>query len=379
MSQQNPVVVAGQPSDWPTTPIKNLPLSSGGSSVVVSGTVSVGSVTTPSAVKPFDSQSNRYQQISPNNEAIVEETTRLLGGTFRTAIDTNFWTFANNGAASAAGVSNYVATLTSGTANSGYGYFTSVGLARYLFSDSNVCRIAARLVSTGGAGTTRLWGVINFTGSPPALSDGFYFSYDGSSSTLSVNSISGGVVTNAINSGSFNGQTASYTVDTNVHFYEIVYDISGAWFYVDGVLLHTMTPTTVQLSQNMTLGLTALCQNSLSGTTSASLEIWTTAVIRLGQSNPHPSTAHINSLGTTTLKLGPGSFHRLIINTPGSNNNTLTIYDNTTNSGKIVAVVNGTATSGATVASLDYEADFFIGLTIVNANGSSGDYTFVYE
>lgn len=39
MAQQNPVVVAGQPADWPTTPIKNLPLAAGGGSVVVSGTV----------------------------------------------------------------------------------------------------------------------------------------------------------------------------------------------------------------------------------------------------------------------------------------------------------------------------------------------------
>jgi len=52
------------------------------------------------------------------------------------------------------------------------------------------------------------------------------------------------------------------------------------------------------------------------------------------------SYAHLNSTGTTTIKSGAGILRRVVINTKGSGSNTFTIYDNTSGSGTVIAVID---------------------------------------
>lgn len=325
--------------------------------------------------RAYDSQTAKYQRVSPTGASITESTKRLIGGGFASSLDSVAWTASNSGTGSASGVSNGIATLTSGTSNNGYGYISTPVKSRFLFASANNLRGTFRLPSLDGANTTLSWGAFNL-GTPPAISDGFYFSYDGTTSTLSVNSINGGVVTNTASSGSFNGEVSSYTLDTNAHNFEILYQVVGVWFFVDGVLLHKFSAGSSMMSGTMQLSSSAIAKNSSAGTISRSLEVWAMTTVRFGAETPSAQYFHISANGTNVIKLGPTTLQRIILNTAGSNNNALTIYDNTAGSGTVVGVLTNAL---GTIGAVDYDLDLVNGLTIVGSGTTSGDFTIVYD
>ncbi len=151
----------------------------------------------------------------------VETPNELVGSAFISA-DANFWTLSNTGTGSGANIGSTtagVATLTSGTANSGNGQIISVKTAQFIVGSPHRYLGFVRLTATAVANTTRSWGA--FTVSAAATpADGFYFSVNGTG-VLSVNSIKGGSVT-SVASGSFNGTISQFATDTNTHTYEII-------------------------------------------------------------------------------------------------------------------------------------------------------------
>lgn len=87
------------------------------------------------------------------------------------------------------------------------------------------------------------------------------------------------------------------------------------------------------------------------------------------------SFSNINATGTTTIKSGAGILRRVVVNTKGTGSNTLTIYDNTSGTGTIIAVIDTTDKT----ANIDYGLAFSTGLTVVDATGTSADITVIYE
>ncbi len=85
--------------------------------------------------------------------------------------------------------------------------------------------------------------------------------------------------------------------------------------------------------------------------------------------------SHQNALGTTTVKSGSGYLHSLTINTKGATANTATLYDNTSGSGTVIAVVDLTSN----IQTLLFDIGFTTGLTVVIAGGTSGDITISYQ
>ena len=85
--------------------------------------------------------------------------------------------------------------------------------------------------------------------------------------------------------------------------------------------------------------------------------------------------SNINATGTTTIKSGAGILRRVVINTKGTGSNTLTIYDNTSGSGTVIATIDTTDKT----ANIDYGLAFSTGLTVVDATGTSADITVIYE
>ena len=73
------------------------------------------------------------------------------------------------------------------------------------------------------------------------------------------------------------------------------------------------------------------------------------------------------------VKSGSGVLKRIIVNTIGTGSPTVTLYDNTTNSGTIIGIL-----SLSTVGSINYDLNFTNGLTIV-ASSTTGDFTLVYD
>jgi len=88
------------------------------------------------------------------------------------------------------------------------------------------------------------------------------------------------------------------------------------------------------------------------------------------------SYAHLNSTGTTTIKSGAGILRRVVVNTNGSGSNTLTIYDNTSGSGTVIAAID---TANGVSCHFEYNVAFSTGLTVVDATGTSADITVIYE
>ena len=88
------------------------------------------------------------------------------------------------------------------------------------------------------------------------------------------------------------------------------------------------------------------------------------------------SYAHLNSTGTTTIKSGAGILRRVVINTKGTGSNTLTIYNNTSGSGTVIAAID---TVNGVSGHFEYNVAFSTGLTVVDASGTSADITVIYE
>lgn len=332
-------------------------------------------------VELIDNQIARIQRISPIGGAIVDQTTRLIGANFGSAIDTNFWTASNSGAASAAGVANSIATLISGTANNGYGSLTTTRMARFLFANPNLYRGVIRVTAASVTNCTRRFGAFTAAANPydtPTNGFGFEISTSG---VLSCKTWSNGVVANTVNSGSFNGQVTGYTIDTNAHAYEIVYFVMNAWFFVDGVLLHKFTPTTAILTQNLTVQSTASIFNSAGGTTSGTMEFWASSILRLGKELTRPKSVRISTNTTTVLKLGAGTIHSIVLNNSPTANHTMTIYDNTAASGTILNLFTCSASQIPFEINLSpMGLDFYTGLTIVTATGvTAGDWLVIYD
>lgn len=76
----------------------------------------------------------------------------------------------------------------------------------------------------------------------------------------------------------------------------------------------------------------------------------------------------------TTIKSGSGTLRKLAINTIGTGSANVILYDNTTNSGTIIATVSLTSAVGT----LLYDLNFNTGLTIV-VNSTTSDFTVTYD
>lgn len=329
-------------------------------------------------VEIFDPQIDRGHRINPGNGSLIADgATRMVGSMFGAALDTNFWTVANNGTGSGAAIGTTteagIVKLTSGTDNNGYGSLITVQHARFLFVMPNLLRMASRLTVLAVAGCTRRWGACDITaGNPPTLNNGYYFSHDGAG-TLSVNHKVAGVAAVSVASGAFNGDAGlTYTLDTDVHAFEILYFTMGAWFFIDNVLIHKFSPTTLILNNEMDLHCFAQSVNS--STNSGVMEVWASSIYRLGKLETNPTYRNISgNAATWVIKTGSGILRRLIFN--NTSGTSFILYDNSAGSGTII----GTFTTAAgIIGSQTWDLPFQTGLTIVTT-GNGLDLTVVFE
>lgn len=86
------------------------------------------------------------------------------------------------------------------------------------------------------------------------------------------------------------------------------------------------------------------------------------------------SFVHITGNATTLAKSGPGTLHSVLINVSGLLATRATIYDNTSGSGTVIAVIDTTKSEPL----FTYNVSFSIGLTIVTTGGAV-DLTVVYR
>lgn len=78
---------------------------------------------------------------------------------------------------------------------------------------------------------------------------------------------------------------------------------------------------------------------------------------------------------TTTLKATPGILHSIVINKIGASSNIVTVYDNTTGTGTVIATIDSTIAAAPTRI---FDVQFTTGLTIVIGTGTAADITVSY-
>lgn len=238
---------------------------------------------------PLPRSLNSYERLKTSTGIVDEETgnrvevdvlgslktvspVRLIGTAFSGSTkDTNFWTEAvtGTGAVTQAGE---ILLATGTTADSTVSY-ASVRKARKITGASNQFRAVARLSTDAEADNIRRLGCYD-------ANDGFFFQVNGT--TFGVGSRKGGADT-IVASGSFNGNYgASVTMDTGIKRLVIDYDHLSTKFFVNGVLLHTITGSTTALTNTLDLGIKMENINSGGNDTNNGFYVRFASILRLG-------------------------------------------------------------------------------------------------
>lgn len=307
------------------------------------------------------------------DQLMVAESHRLSGGVFNGSTpDSNFYV-ASITANATATISNSTLDLAT-TVDSGSSIKSHAqSLARYVGGTMNAFRTIARFGDTGKANNTRRFGIINGNGYGVIsnFTDGFFFQLSGT--TFSVASRTGSS-DNAVDSGSFNGDVASWTVDALYHTFEILYTNKTIEFYIDKVRIHTFSQTSARIcatrhfkpfGENTNTGVGEVCHLYAD-------------VITISQYGIPASQAKSDfQVGTTAgriLKVGPGNIHLLNISNI-TNNAVVTVYDGLSTGGRVIWASGAMSNQNVpfnvsldTAGGTPFEAGLFITITGANCN-----------
>lgn len=307
------------------------------------------------------------------DQLMVSESHRLSGGVFNGSTpDTNFFISSESNGATVSILNGTIDLATSTTSGSSIKAHAQ-SLARYVGSAMNSFRTITRFGDIGTTNNTRQLGVINGNGYGVIsnFTDGFFFQLSGT--TFSVVSRTNNVDV-VVNSGSFNGDVASWVVDTNYHTFEILYTNKRIEFYIDRVLIHKITQTDSRIcstrhfkpfGSNFNTGVGSVCHLY-------------SDVITISQFGTLSSQAKTYfQQGTTTgvqLKVGSGSLHRIVISGV-TNNSVITLYDGTATTDRVIwssgAMTNQTVPFGIDLdgaGGTPFEVGLFLSITVAASN-----------
>ena len=262
------------------------------------------------------------------DQVAVSELHRLSGGVFNgTTPSTTFYETSTT-ASGAAAISSGELVLTTAI-NSGSSVLVNAkALARYMGSNMNIFRSVVRYGDVGTLNNRRYIGIKN----KGTLTDGFYFLLE--NTTFSIGYMTGGVET-LINSGSFNGEVTSFTVDTYYHTFEIAFTNKVIDFFIDDVFIHRLTETSSSIGGERHYK--PFLQNTNSGV--GAVTVLYSQVLTISRYGTVSSQGkYYLQQGQTTgvlLKQGPGSIHSIILSAV-TNGSIITLYDGTSTGGTLI-------------------------------------------
>jgi len=317
----------------------------------------------------------KNSRLTPIRDIPVAQHFRLAGVPFTDAtIDNEFWQETVSGAGAAVTQAGGVCSLVSGTANNGYAQMQTVQIARFMFAHPMMYRGAIRIPDVTEAGNTRRFGAFTVDVSD-VPENGHFYEVD-ENGVLSVSYVNGGAVT-SVASGAFNGDVASYVLDTDVHAFEIVYFVMRAEYYIDDVLIHTFTPATARFADTTHFPITMQSVNGAGGTEPGEIECFDTVITRYGRPVTGEVSHYQTGIATNVLKRGPGAIHKVLIGDT-ANNAVITLYDNTAASGTVLWS-SGAMPANATPFAMDFgNMPFYTGLTLA-VTGAAANVAVVYE
>lgn len=285
--------------------------------------------------------------------------TVLLDNNATPTLDTQAWatTLTGSGAVTTA-TGAYV--LTTGTTANSRALLASTRKARTIGGTTNIFSVALVLGDSGVANNTRRWGVGDAV-------NGVFFELAGTTlqGMYRVNSVDTAFSFNII---------PGTAVGSGL--WEIGYAQGGFIMLKDGVTIHAQPVTSPVVWTTPHHKLYFENINSGGSTTNVTMSVLSTAVARMGDAVMRPRFVNISATGTTVVRQGAGTLHRVVVNTDGSGANDLFIYDNTAASGTPIAIIHG---GNGSFGSLEFNLDVDNGITVASVGGTSPNVTIVYS
>jgi len=303
----------------------------------------------------------RHVWVSPTNSLTTNTQVRLVGTNFDgTTKDTNFWTetVTNGGTVVQTGE---IKLQTNTTAN-GTAKYVSVRRARFVVGAAQLFQGIYKFNDTvTEADNVRRCGAYD-------TNNGYFFELD--SGVFSVGTRKTDGTPTLVSSGDFNGNYGPTWTPLATAYYKfsIEYTPSGAFYYINGKLLHKSIGG--HLTRFLTLPITMENINDNNNATAVIFDCLGVTIARQGELSTNPIGKYIGTNATTILKVGAGDLHRITVT---DNSGTLLVYDGLSAAGVLMANLD----ASKTVGTMEFGMPFSDGLTVVSAGNPK--MTVVYE
>lgn len=268
------------------------------------------------------------QYLAPNGEVVAVPLYKLVGDTFfDSVLDPGRWT-PSVGTGGSAVVSAGQLSLSTGTTANNATSLISVHTARFAGLAPNKLRATLQLTDGGTANNVREWGVGAISAGD--VVDGAFFRQDGT--TLRLVTKKSGIETVVASSGTFNGQYGSaYSVGTNSHFFEVIYQPRQVVFLADNKIIHTHSAAAATWTGNLHLRVWLANRNTNGLASNVALQVRLCTIARFGIPDQQVDgyfQQGLTGASGVVLKYGPGTLRNVVL-TGVLNNAVVTLYDGT--------------------------------------------------
>lgn len=307
---------------------------------------------------------------STDNEMMVAGRVNVFRTETTGTFDTTLWTAAVVGTGTVGHTTGELDVGTGVTANS-TARATTPKLMRQMSGTTQYWISVVRLNNLGSANNVRRWGIYDDN-------DGFFFELNGT--TFNVVSRKSGVDT-AVPYASCNGpavETFNPATDLlNMNQFNIFFGGLSCRWQVNGRVLHSIGANAIQSPLTARLTLPFRLESNNSGGSIVNNRVFSRGISfhRVSPSSVAPRYLYTSAIGTTTVKSGAGTLHRIAFSPSGGSTTVVNVFDAIgaqTNPIGAISIPTGTVTNF-----VDYGLEFDVGLTVTTT--VNNNLTVIYD